>query len=1528
MTTSPLNNPLQTFNRANKNLPVNTTEDVKFLVIDWYECDLDIPTQQQSSDDPSEKFVKNVFWLNKEHSKQYTLFTFGVDKTGASVCLKITGYQPYFYLKIPDNFTEAQIRDFINCFDPESADDIERDDYEYIASNLSTGTLAENTKFRAEFNHLKFTSKYYKTGIDFEQLEICDREIFWTFMNEQKFKFVKMYFRSTMALKFFMDYFKSPIKLNIRGHQTEYIKYAMFEPDLDPQLRFIHDRKIKPSSWISIPAGSFRRETELSKCQYNISAKWDKINPYECADIPPIVVAAFDIEADSSHGDFPIPRKDCKKLANELVITWLREHRIIDKESMNKTGEKYQNAEKSIKTGFKFFAHRIKQALQFDKYNDPQRNPYYDYEISHIFLKDMIKSRKFSQTGEVFDNLCREIFLICNRPIRKIKADTAMKNASKYVAIEEGRIIAQLKKSKHFHGLQIADYIEIVNKAAVKYNVPIKDLQEKLIQKDMMVRFVNQELNRFLGRAFGDKVIQIGTVFWRFGDDKPFYNNIITLGGCSPFNVGDTPCDVVSCKNELDVLLEWSKLVERVDPDIVLGYNTFGFDESFMYDRVVDLLLKNQNKPTIEREDIAELEAESRYMKFMNMTRLSDKVIERVKDAKGRMINKKLASSALGENFLYFFNMPGRVQIDLLKVCQASLDKLPSYKLDDVAEHYISGKIKDFYPDPDYPDGNLSRIIKVDNIKEVQVGNYVTIGMTTTTQKLYDGDKLIVESIEGSIMKLNKPIPTNCKKSGPVWGLAKDDVTAKDIFRMQKGTDDDRAIIAKYCIQDCTLLIRLISKLNTIPNNFGMSNVCLIPFSYIFLRGQGIKIFSLIVNECAAENKLLPYLEKIKPDEEDVEDIVRAKHTIKAASNQTGGDNDIDNDNDNDENDDNNDINDIVENDDNINEIDNVDETTDVTTDVTTGEKIEEVKVEEAKMPQFKLRDDFNIVMMSEDSYEGAIVLKPRPDIYTDPITILDFGSLYPSEMIASDLSHDRICEDPYWLGEEGAKRIKALGLDYMDRTYDNYSWIDPTKKNRGKRKSGVSKIRYIQYPDGRKGLIPRILQKLLSARKANKKIMEKWEKEGDMFKASVFDGLQLAYKLTANSLYGQIGAKTSKIYKPAIAASTTAGGRGRIMHAKQFVLDNFPNSEIVYGDTDSVFIKFELRRPDGTKPEGQEAIQMAIDIGLEAEEKIQPHLPKPHVLEYEKVFYPFILITKKRYIGMKYEFKADECKKTSMGVVTKRRDNAPILKHTFIGVVDTLMQERNIPKAIKFVQDTCNDMIADKFDLNMFVLSKTLKEYYKDPESIAHKVLADRMAERDPGSKPASNERLPYVYVKIEEKPGVEYLQGDRIEHITYVREHKSKVDYETYITNQIMKPVSQILELVVDKIPGYPYHIGYFNDLENEWYNKYGGDMEKVEKKISQIKQNLVKKLVFDHLIIKAQQKAAGNIKTLDKWFSSASNTSTSTSDDTPNDTPNDTSDKSNQTSSESKIDIKNSTRTTSVKKYKQSSLFAFFN
>jgi DNA polymerase elongation subunit (family B) len=476
----------------------------------------------------------------------------------------------------------------------------------------------------------------------------------------------------------------------------------------------------------------------------------------------------------------------------------------------------------------------------------------------------------------------------------------------------------------------------------------------------------------------------------------------------------------------------------------------------------------------------------------------------------------------------------------------------------------------------------------------------------------------------------------------------------------------------------------------------------------------------------------------------------------------------------------------------------------------------------------------------------------------------MDFSSLYPSEIISSDLSHDRICEDPYWLGESGVKHLQELGLSYLDRSYDNFEWINPKIKSKGKRKCGSSTIRFVQYPDGSKGLIPRILMSLLKSRKSTKKLMDA---ESDPFKKSVLDGLQLAYKVTANSIYGQIGAKTSKIYKPQIAASCTAGGRSRIIHARDFVLRVY-KCKIVAGDTDSIMVMFDISEGKNEILSDREKISRAIAIGQEVEQRIKVELPAYHCLSYEKVLYPAIFIAKKKYLALKYEDTPDSFKQISMGIVLKRKDNCALLKHCYIGVIDSIMKYKNVDLAITFVKDEIKKMIDGKFDMNMFVISKTLSSYYKDPESIPHKVLADRITERDPGNKPASNERIPYVFIKIKEEPGVDYLNGDRIESVSYVKKNNLQIDYEKYIVNQIMKPVSQIFELIVEKLPMFQHGKGYYEEMENIWYNKYGGDKIKTDKKIRQLKALMVQKLLFQPLIDYANSKI-NKVNTIDKWI-----------------------------------------------------------
>jgi DNA polymerase elongation subunit (family B) len=133
----------------------------------------------------------------------------------------------------------------------------------------------------------------------------------------------------------------------------------------------------------------------------------------------------------------------------------------------------------------------------------------------------------------------------------------------------------------------------------------------------------------------------------------------------------------------------------------------------------------------------------------------------------------------------------------------------------------------------------------------------------------------------------------------------------------------------------------------------------------------------------------------------------------------------------------------------------------------------------------------------------------------------------------------------------------------------------------------------------------------------------------------------------------------------------------------------------------------------------------------------------------------------------------------------------------------------------MEWLKKTLKEITDGNIDKSMFVITKSLSGYYKNPEGIAHKVLADRMAERNPGNKPKPNDRIPYMYRVMPKELLYDYnnlyksgarkgqprdkkvLQGDRIEHPDYMEEKKIEIDYGFYISNQIMNPVKQVLDL-----------------------------------------------------------------------------------------------------------------------------------
>jgi DNA polymerase elongation subunit (family B) len=194
------------------------------------------------------------------------------------------------------------------------------------------------------------------------------------------------------------------------------------------------------------------------------------------------------------------------------------------------------------------------------------------------------------------------------------------------------------------------------------------------------------------------------------------------------------------------------------------------------------------------------------------------------------------------------------------------------------------------------------------------------------------------------------------------------------------------------------------------------------------------------------------------------------------------------------------------------------------------------------------------------------------------------------------------------------------------------------------------------------------------------------------------------------------------------------------------------------------------------------------------------------------------------------------------MGIATKRRDNAPIVKDIFGGALDILMESRNIKSAQTFVQDMLVQVMQNKISLDKYVVTKQLRDDYKNPEQIAHRVLADRMSERDPGNKPQVGDRIPYIYVAARKD---EKKQGDRIEHYDYVKEKSLKPDVEFYITNQIQNPVAQLFALAIDQLDGYRAKVNYTVLMKD--YTERGMDEEEATLAVLKQKEKEIDSIVF---------------------------------------------------------------------------------
>lgn len=1600
--------------------------------------DSDSEDDEMEYDENLERYVRPQKKQKKRLSNNFMVRIFGLarDKLNNhySISIDLQDFQPFFFIKIPDDWKKIQL--------------------ETLIERIKTEAQADPN---SRFDYSRSLIKY----------EIVIAKPFYGYTANDKFQYAKLVFSNSSGFGSFRRLFEHLKKKK----PDPWAEHQLYESNIEPMLRLAHIQEIIPSGWVRISKEILKKsdsnpdklakQIKTSDCQLHYQMSYRDLIPMsDCMDIPPIQVASYDIECDSSHGDFPIASKNFQKLAQDIVTEFLKlpkdTHRnqmyqralihswitlafepYYDNNNINrvitindempeeedldylievtkKIADQYhQSVMDIIKNGFEpnqvkgyqdFYItklalhlemnlpeldldrcqvgnyrllaeqlikenHRMLMAHQPMYLKSPEESikfwiklafhPYYDnHNINKVHTHQSERP-----SIDMINNLIPQVYAICcecyqhlnkkkekkkpvpkigpkkmwsqpptdkgqtklsqflkkkktDQPVLKSTAPKAIKEAKKMKEAAHQEAIkkhAKKEMNARFNRNQTPEH-QLTRGRYVKpkpepYPDPDDSTKMKTdkIGRDFYVKWMHELFDLFLPEVVGDPCIQIGTTFKRYGEKELFLKHIITLKGCAQFTnenmiddenrdifitspkaaieeakklnletpliqqikdrlenakennikkpeipeleqlnhllyvarrnqqmAEDNAVLVVECyEKEADVLLAWKRLIKETDPDVITGYNIFGFDFKYMWDRAEVLGILEE---------------------FRDLGRVRQKPEE--------LIEKKLVSSGLGDNLLYFISMTGRVVIDLLKVVQSGGYRLPIYKLDFVCNHFLYKR--------------------------------------------------------------------------------KNDLPPQQIFIMQKGSDKDRAKIARYCLVDCILCNRLIDKLEIITNNVGMSRVCKIPLSYLFLRGQGIKIQSLI------------------------SDITRKEGFL--------------------------------------------------------------IKAKDRDMPK------------GNDWFEGAIVLDPAKGIYFEASVVADFNSLYPSCMIAWNLSHDS------WI-ELGGKYDNLPEGQYYDVQYDDYRVEKiPGRKATRKVKVGVKTCRFYQPPDGSKSMIPRIEQTLLAARKKTRKEQKKFVK--GTFEWNVKEGLQLAYKVTANSLYGQVGAKTSAVSFKEIAACTTACGRGLIYKSKDFVEENYQGAQTIYGDsvtgdtvittrdhdgyidirtieslsqdwqpyedfkthettsrvnkqqskpyqddpdkylevwssegwsrikrvirhqttkdiyqvstshgivkvtedhsllredgtklkpievdtdekllhgfskdhlkirpeleqkyfsipnlkypdllsnfehstsdpieaqyiytklksifttveiktvnppdqsntvyqiigdhlprqynlnqildikyvdtiehdafvydleteqgnfhagigglvisnTDSIFVKFVTKNIRGEQLYGLDAIYKNIELCTEASLGISRTLPSPHNLEFEKAIWPFMLMSKKRYHGHYYTvYGKPSFYPNSMGIVLKRRDNAAIVKHIFGGVLDIIMEEHDIEKAVRFCKEESQKLLEGKFPLEMFTITKTLKSYYKNPDQIAHNVLAMRIAERDPGNKPQSNDRMAFAYIKVPEpKKGEKVLQGDRIETPEFIKENNLELDYRFYLTNQVMKPVTQIFELVMDE-------------------------------------------------------------------------------------------------------------------------------
>lgn len=597
----------------------------------------------------------------------------------------------------------------------------------------------------------------------------------------------------------------------------------------------------------------------------------------------------------------------------------------------------------------------------------------------------------------------------------------------------------------------------------------------------------------------------------------------------------------------------------------------------------------------------------------------------------------------------------------------------------------------------------------------------------------------------------------------------KDPVTPSDIFRAYASMDVQRlSVVGEYCVKDSQLVLDLISHLHTWVALVEMAKVCHVDLFSLYAKGQQIKVFNHVYQYCSRRH--------------------------------------------------------IVVN------------------------------------PPCRARKG------DHEGFIGAHVIRPVPGYYED-VCPLDFSSLYPSIIIAYNICYSTRVKDDDPVSDDRCHvlawedhvecehdpkiiQIQSLSQKIQSKETECSEWkktaspsrkqvetfkdrhIRPLRearqalqKTRNKKKK-VCASRRFRFIKADTGVLPAIVQNLIDGRRTVKERM----KDNAL---SVDDRLllhhqQLAFKVSANSVYGTMGGQNSMLPFLEGAMCVTHLGRTAIEKVERLLKEKW-EGRVVYGDTDSNYVQFPHLAGSSASEIWDHAIRVACDVSS--------HFMAPMKLEFERVIYrKFIILSKKNYLYHSSDRDGSVKSVGQKGVVTARRDNAKLLRRIYGRVVQMLFDDHTQQEIEDYVVEEVQRLFAwGSVPLDEFVITKSVgdfnadaaltedgkkgdykmrrtlpqdpterlrvlagmteKAFYTD-QCPAHTRLAEVMKDR--GQTVDSGSRLEYVVVAPNSlKPmAVTAKEKQHLEHVDYFKKWRRYVPLNVgYYLKSLILPLQQLM-------------------------------------------------------------------------------------------------------------------------------------